>query len=54
MTRTIPSTPDWRRLGRTALCLALDVSGTVLTTTGRVLLVCGLQLQALSARLGPQ
>ena len=51
---TLASTARWRHLGRTALCLALDVSGTVLTTTGRVLIVCGLQMHALSSRLGPQ
>jgi len=53
MIRTFAST-DWRGLGRYVLCTALNASGTVLMSTGSVLFICGLQLQALSARLDPQ
>ncbi len=54
MTRTFPSAPRWREIGRGTLSLVLDVSGMALVTTGRVLVICGLQLRALSTRLDPQ
>ena len=49
-----PTTARWRALGGAALRLTLCTLGVALTTAGRLLLVCGLQAQALSARLRPQ
>ena len=49
-----PTTACWRALGGAALRLVLCGLGVLLTTAGRLLLVCGLQAQALSARLRPQ
>ena len=49
-----PATARWRALGGAALRVTLCGLGVLLTTAGRLLLVCGLQAQALSARLRPQ
>lgn len=51
MTRIFPRTTNWRVLGRNALGFALTISGTVIATTGQILLIGGLQLHALGVRL---
>ena len=44
----------WRALGGAALRVTLCTLDVALTSAGRLLLVCGLQAQALRARLRPQ
>ena len=46
--------PRWPGIGRWLLGVVLGTSGAMLTTTGRVLIICGLLAQTLRARLGPQ
>ncbi len=48
------SSPDWHALGVATLRVTLGISGTVLNTTGRVLLACGRHALALRTRLRPQ
>ena len=40
-------------MGRKILGITLGTFGAVLTTAGRILIVCGLLAQTLRARIGP-
>ena len=49
-----PTAARWRAFGVATLRVTLCFGGAVLTTTGRMLLACGLHAQALRGRLRPQ
>ena len=50
---TAATSCQWKPHARTALSIVLRVSGVILATTGRLLILAGLRLQYFGERLKP-